>query len=125
MIRKMLLGSDSVVQTPRLRAFETIESRLAKFSETMDPCFVSRNAAVMQHSKFEYTDEMTRRRITNTATPKPGRFEEEWAKLDLASMNKKGKADLQETALIVMNVKPGIVDKRETVDENCTSALRL
>ena len=102
----MLLGADSVVQTPRLRAFETIERKLAQFSETMDPCFVSRNAAVMQNAKFAYTDELTRRRITNTATPKSGRFEEEWAKFDLASMNMRGKADLQETALIVMNMKP-------------------
>ena len=29
--------------------------------------------------------------------------------MDLASMNKKGKADLQETALIVMNVKPELL----------------
>ena len=46
LIRQMLLGADSVVQTPRLRAFETNEKRAAKFSETMDPCFVSRKAAV-------------------------------------------------------------------------------
>ena len=41
-----------------------------------------------------------------TATPKPGRLEEEWTKLDLAPMNMRGKADLQEAALIVMNMKP-------------------
>ena len=79
---------------------------MAKFSETMDPCFVGRNAAVMQHTQFAYTDESTRRRITNTATPKPGRFEEELAKLDLTPMIMRGKVDLQEAALIVMNVKP-------------------
>ena len=66
---------------------------------------MSRNAAVMQHTKFTYTDELTRRRITNTITPKSGRFEEEWAKLDLASMNLRGKAAFEETALIVMIVK--------------------
>ena len=101
LIRRMLLGADSVVQTPRLRTFETNERRMAKFSETMDPCFVGRNAAVMQHTQFAYTDESMRRRMTNAATPKPGRLEEEWAKLDLAPMNMRGKADLQEAALIV------------------------
>ena len=34
--RRMLLGADSVVQAPRLRAFETNERRIAKFSETLD-----------------------------------------------------------------------------------------
>ena len=48
LIRRMLLGAVSVVQTPRLRVFETNERRVAKFSETMDPCFVGRNAAVLQ-----------------------------------------------------------------------------
>ena len=103
LIRRMLLGADSVVQNPRLRAFETNERRMANFSETMDPSFVGRNAAVMRYTQFAYTDELTRRQITNTATPKPGRFEEEWAKLDLAPMNMRGKADLQDAALIVMN----------------------
>ena len=38
LIRRMLLGAVSAVQTPRLRAFETNERREAKFSETIDPC---------------------------------------------------------------------------------------
>ena len=33
LIRRMLLEADSLVQTPRLRAFETNERRVAKFSE--------------------------------------------------------------------------------------------
>ena len=37
LIRRMLLGAVSVVQTPRLRVFETNERRVAKFSETMVP----------------------------------------------------------------------------------------
>ena len=73
----MLLGADSVVQTPRLRAFETNERRVATFSEMMDPCFVDRNAAVLQYTQFAYTDEATRRRMNTTATPKLGRFDEE------------------------------------------------
>ena len=61
LIRRMLLGAVSVVQTPRLRVFETNERRVAKFSETMDPCFLGRNAAVLQYTRFAYTDQATRR----------------------------------------------------------------
>ena len=104
----MLLGADSVVQTPRLRAFETNERRVAKFSEMMDPCFVGRNAAVLQYTQFAYTDGTTRRRMNNIATPKPGRFDEEWEKLDLAPMVTRGKADLPESSLILTSVKPGL-----------------
>ena len=43
-----------------------------------------------------------------TATPKPGRFDEEWTKLDLAPMIMRGKADLPETSLILMSVKTGL-----------------
>ena len=76
LIRRVLLGADSIVQTPRLRASETNERRLAKFSEMMHPCFLGRNAAVQQYTQFAYTDEATRRRMNNTATPKPGRFDD-------------------------------------------------
>ena len=100
----MLLGADSVVQTPRLRAFETNERMVAKFSEMMDPCFVGRNAA-----KLQYTNETTRRRMNNAATPKPGRFDEKWAKLDLAPMGMRGKVDLQEASLILTSVKPELM----------------
>ena len=51
LIRRMLLGADSVLQTPRLTAFETNERRVAKFSEKTDPCFEGRNAAVLQYTK--------------------------------------------------------------------------
>ena len=104
----MLLGADSVIQTPRLRAFETNKGRVAKFSEMMDSCFVGRNAAVLQYTQFAYTDETKRRRMSNIATPKPGRFDEELAKLDLAPMVMRGKADLSETSLILTSVKPGL-----------------
>ena len=104
----MLLGADSVVQTPRLRAFETNEKRVAKISVMMDPCFVGRNAAVLKYTQFAHTDETTRRRMSNIATPKPGRFDEEWAKLNLAPMIMRGEADLPEASLILTSVKPGL-----------------
>ena len=106
LIRRMMLGVVSVVQVPRLRAFETNETRVAKFSETMDPCFVGRNAAVLQHTRFVYTDQAMRRRISNAATPKPGGFDKEWAKLDLAPMKMRGRAELPESSLILTSVKP-------------------
>ena len=39
----------------------------------------------------------------------PERFDEEWAKLDLAPMVMRGKADLQEASLILMSVKPELM----------------
>ena len=47
LIRRMLLGAVAVVQTPRLRAFETNERRVGNFVGTMDPYFVGRSAAVL------------------------------------------------------------------------------
>ena len=100
LIRRMLLGAVSAVQTPRMRAFETNERRMAKFSETMDPGFVGRSVAVLQCKQFVYTDETTRRRMSNAATPKPGRFDENWTKLDLAPIVMRGRADLQASLIL-------------------------
>ena len=108
LIRRMLLGAISAEQTPRMGAFETNERRMAKVPENMDPCFIGRNVAVLQYTQFTYHDEATRRRMSNAATPKPGRFDEEWAKLDLAPMFMRGKADLPEASLILPSVKPGL-----------------
>ena len=108
LIRRMVLGAVSVVQTPRLRAFETNERRVAKFSETMDPCFVDRNAAVLQYTRFAYTDQATRRRIGNAATPKPAAFDTEWMELNLAPMGMRGRAELPEASLILNTVKQGL-----------------
>ena len=105
LIRRMLLGAVSVVQTARLRAFETNERRIGKFVETMDPYFVGRNAAVLQYTRFAYTDQATRRRISNAATPKPGAFDTEWAELNLAPMRMRGRAELPEASLILNSVK--------------------
>ena len=106
LIRRMLLGTVSVVQTPRLRAFETNERRIGNFVGTMDPYFVGRNAAMLQYTRFAYTDQATRRRISNAATPKPGRFDEEWAGLGLAPMKMRGRTELPEASMILTSVKP-------------------
>ena len=106
LIRRMLLEAVSVVQTPRLRAFETNVRRIEKFVGTMDPYFVWRNAAVLQYTRFAYTDQAKRRRISNAATPKPGGFDKEWARLDLAPMKMRGRTELPEASLILVRVKP-------------------
>ena len=93
------------VQTPRLRAFETNERRVGNFVGTMDPYFVGRNAAVLQYTRFAYTDQATRRRISNAATPKAGRFDEEWKGLGLAPMRMRGRTELPEASLILTSVK--------------------
>ena len=103
LIRRMLLGAVSVVQTPRLRAFETNERRIGNFVATMETHFVGRNAAVLQYTRFAYTDQATRRRISNAATPKPGRFDEE---LGLAPLKMRGRTELPEASLILTSVKP-------------------
>ena len=79
----------------------------------LDPCLVGRNAAVLQFKQFVYTDETTRRGMNNAATPKSGRFDEEWMKLDLVSMVMRGKADLQEASLILTS-KTGLFKVWET-----------
>ena len=103
------------------------EKWMAKLAETMDPCFVGRNAAVKQYTQFAFTDESTRSRLTSTATTKPGRFEEERAKLDLAPMNMRHERQgrLAESPANRYEREVGNGDKLETVDEDCTSALRL
>ena len=94
-----------MVQTPRLRAFETNERRVGDFVGTVNPYFVVRNAAVSQYTRFAYTDQATRRRISNAATPKPGRFVEEWKGLGLAPMRMRDRTELPEASLILTSVK--------------------
>ena len=60
---------------------------------------------MLQYTQFVFVDESTRRRVSNAATPKPGRFEKEWAKLDLAPTAIRGKIGLQDAALIVLNMR--------------------
>ena len=42
LIRRMSVGAESVVQTPRMGASETDEKRKAAFSTSMDPCFIGK-----------------------------------------------------------------------------------
>ena len=74
--------------------------------DTMDPHFVGRNAAVLQYTRFAYTDQATRRRISNATTPKPGGFDREWAGLNLVPTKMRGRAELPEASLILTSVKP-------------------
>ena len=47
--------------------------------------------------------------MNNAANLKPGQFDEEWAKLDLAPIVMRGMADMQEASLILMSVKPELL----------------
>ena len=89
-----------------MSAFETNERRVGKFVGTMNPYFVGRNAAVLQYTRFAYTDQATRRRISNAATLKPGGFDKELAGLGLAPMKMRGRTELTEASLILTSVKP-------------------
>ena len=57
---------------------------------------------------FASTDQATRRRIGNAATPKPGAFDTEWMELNLAPMRMRGRAELPEASLILNSVKQGL-----------------
>ena len=57
------------------------------------------------YTRFAYTDQATRRRISNAATPKPGKFDEEWTGLGLAPMRMRGRTELPEASLILTSVK--------------------
>ena len=94
-----------MVQTPRLRAFETNERRVGNFEATLDTYFVGRNTAVLQYTQFAYTGQATRSRISNAATPKPERFDDAWAGLGLAPMKMRGRTELPEASLILTSVK--------------------
>ena len=67
---------------------------------------MGRIAAVLRHTRFVYTDQVTKSRISNAATPKPGGFDKEWAELNLAHMKMRGRAQLLEASLILTSVKP-------------------
>ena len=63
---------------------------------------------MLQCTRFAYTDQATRRRISNAATPKPGAFDAEWAELHLAPRRMRGRAELPEASLIFNSVKQGL-----------------
>ena len=48
--------------------------RMTAFSTLMNPYFIGRNVAVLQHTQFAYVEESTRRRMHNIAPPKPRGF---------------------------------------------------
>ena len=106
LIGRTSVGAESVVQTPMMGASETNERRIAAFSTSMDPCFLGKK---QQHTQFAYVEESSRRRMYNTATPKPGRFEEEWAALSVVLLAMRGKVSMGEAAVIVIHVRSKLV----------------
>ena len=91
LIRRFLLGEDFVVHTQRLREYQTNKRGMASFSNSFDPCFIGRITAMLQYTQLTYLKKSTRRRMTNAAIPKHGRFEKEWARLNIAPTAMRGK----------------------------------
>ena len=60
----------------------------------MPPCYNTHNL----HIRIK--------RLSNAATPKPGRFDEEWTGSGLAPMKMRGRTELPEASLILTSVKP-------------------
>ena len=62
-IRRMLLGVASPVIVPRIGAARDSEERLRKWSEGMEPRFISWNVAAMHAFDFSFPDAWSRKKI--------------------------------------------------------------
>ena len=60
---------------------------------------------MLQYTRFAYTDQATRRRISSAATPKPEGFDEEWRRLGSAPMRMRGRTELPEASVILTSVR--------------------
>ena len=106
LIRRMLLGAVSVVQTPRLRAFETNERRVGNFMGTMDPYFVGEKCRrVKVHTICIHGSSDEKANKQRRYSQSPGRFDEEWKGLGLAPMRMRGRTELPEASLILTSVR--------------------
>ena len=76
------------------------------FFNAIDPCFLSNNAAVLQYTQFAYMEESTTRRLRKVATSKPGSFEKEWKKMNVAPPVIRGSFVMGEAAVILIKVRP-------------------
>ena len=101
----MLLGAVSAGYAPQLVAFETYGRRVALFADTVDQDFASRNAAVLYYTNFADSEETRRKRMSNMATPKPGRIEKDWTKLKVTMPSVRGNLHLKQRAVIALDVR--------------------
>ena len=73
---------------------------------------------MLQLTQLVYVNEKTKRKMSNNvAIPKPGRSKQK-AKLDLMPSILRGKVDLQETALIILNVRSELATTEKLLTQN-------
>ena len=78
LIRRMLLGVTSPVIAPRIGAARDAERRMLKWSEGMEPRFISWNVAAMHTFDFTFPDAWSRRKIKAPPSRKPEVPTEVW-----------------------------------------------
>ena len=70
-IRRMLLGVTSPVIAPRIGAARDAEKRMLKWSEGLEPRFISWNVAAMHTFDFTFPDIWSRKKIKASLSRKP------------------------------------------------------
>ena len=77
-IRRMLLGVTSLVIAPRIGAARDAEKRMLKWSEGMEPRFISWNVAAAHTFDFSFPDAWSRKKINALPSRRPEVSAEMW-----------------------------------------------
>ena len=77
-IRRMLLGVNSPILAPRIGAAQDVEEKMIKWSEGMEPRFISWNAAALHAFDFTFPDFWSRKKIKAIPSRKPEYSEGHW-----------------------------------------------
>ena len=77
-IRRMLLGVTSPAIAPQIGAARDVEEKVRKWSEVMEPRFVSWNVAAMHTFDFTFPDAWSRKKIKAPPTRRPGVTVDVW-----------------------------------------------
>ena len=77
-IRRMLLGVTSPIIAPRIGAARDAEKRMLKWSEGMEPRFISWNAAAAHTFDFSFPDAWSRKKIKALPSRRPEVSAETW-----------------------------------------------
>ena len=80
-IRRMLLRLTSPVVASCIRAAHDVEKRMQKWSEGMEPRFISWNVAAMHIFDFSYPDAWNRKKIKPPRSRKPDVSSDVWSKV--------------------------------------------
>ena len=77
-IKRMLLGVTSHVNAPRIGAARDAEEKMRKWSEGMEPRFISWNVAAMHTFNFTFPDAWSRKKIKAPPSRIPGMSVDVW-----------------------------------------------